>query len=100
MFVSTRGCIRWGTLMQLIETALAFAITMLVLAMVCSAFVELVHRVFSMREAGLKYMLGQVCDQVLMQHLNSESLEQLVDKSKLPDAVKGDTARLAEYVRT
>jgi len=51
--------------MQFIETALAFAITMLVLSMVVSTFVELIHRVFSMREAGLRYVMGQIFDQVL-----------------------------------
>jgi hypothetical protein len=51
--------------LQFIETTLAFAVTMLVLSMVVSTFVELIHRIFSMREAGLKYMLGQLFDQVL-----------------------------------
>jgi hypothetical protein len=51
--------------MPLIEAALAFAITMLALSLVVSSFVELVHRVFAMREDGLKYMLGQMFDQVL-----------------------------------
>jgi hypothetical protein len=55
--------------MQLIEAALAFAITMLVLSLVVSSFVELIHRFFSMREEGLKHMLGQLFDQVLVKHL-------------------------------
>jgi uncharacterized membrane protein required for colicin V production len=55
--------------MQLIEAALAFAITMLVLSLVVSSFVELVHRIFSMREAGLKHMLGQLFDQVLSKYV-------------------------------
>jgi hypothetical protein len=50
--------------MQLIEAALAFAITMLALSLVVSSFVEIIHRIFSMREAGLKYVLGQMFDQV------------------------------------
>ena len=57
--------------MQLIEAALAFAITMLALSLVVSSFVEIIHRVFSMREAGLKYMLGQMFDQVLAEHVES-----------------------------
>lgn len=56
--------------MQFIETALAFAITMLVLSMVVSTFVELIHRVFSMREGGLKRMLDQVFDQVLAKYID------------------------------
>jgi hypothetical protein len=55
--------------MPLIEAALAFAITMLALSLVVSSFVELVHRVFSMREDGLKYMLGQMFDQVLAKYV-------------------------------
>ena len=55
--------------MQLIEAALAFAITMLVLSLIVSSFVELIHRIFSMREAGLRHMLGQLFDQVLAKHV-------------------------------
>ena len=55
--------------MQLIEAALAFAITMLALSLVVSSFVEIIHRIFSMREAGLKYMLGQMFDQVLAKYV-------------------------------
>lgn len=55
--------------MQILESALAFAITMLVLSLVCSSFVEIIHRVLMMREAGLKYMLGQIFDQVLAKHV-------------------------------
>jgi hypothetical protein len=54
--------------MPLIEAALAFAITMLALSLVVSSFVELVHRIFSMRQSGLQYMLGQMFDQVLKRH--------------------------------
>ena len=55
--------------MQLIEAALAFAITMLALSLVVSSFVEMIHRICSMREAGLKYMLGQMFDQVLDKYI-------------------------------
>ena len=55
--------------MQLIEAALAFAITMLALSLVVSSFVEIIHRICSMREAGLKYMLGQMFDQVLDKYI-------------------------------
>jgi len=55
--------------MQLIEAALAFAITMLVLSLIVSSFVELIHRFWLMREAGLKYMLGQIFDQVLVKYV-------------------------------
>ncbi len=55
--------------MQLIEAALAFAITMLALSLVVSSFVEIIHRIFSMREAGLKYVFGQMFDQVLAKYV-------------------------------
>jgi hypothetical protein len=51
--------------MPLIEAALAFAITMLALSLIVSSFVEIIHRLLSMREAGLKYMLTRMFDQVL-----------------------------------
>jgi hypothetical protein len=54
--------------MPLIDSALAFAITMLALSLTCSAFIELIHRAFKMREAGLKYMLEQLFDQVLVKY--------------------------------
>jgi hypothetical protein len=57
--------------MQLIEAALAFAITMLALSLIVSSFVEIIHRVFSMREDGLKYVLGQMLDQVIDKHLRT-----------------------------
>jgi hypothetical protein len=55
--------------MQLIESALAFAITMLVLSLIVSSLVEMIHRTFSMREAGLKYVLDRMFDQVLKGYL-------------------------------
>ncbi|HYI26747.1 MAG TPA: hypothetical protein VD863_02765 [Bradyrhizobium sp.] len=86
--------------MPLIEAALAFAITMLALSLVVSSFVEIIHRIFSMREAGLKYMLGQMFDQVLGKYLQPEQLLKLVDTSKLPDAAKANAGELLKIVRT
>ena len=57
--------------MQLIEAALAFAITMLALSLVVSSFVEILHRICSMREEGLKHVLRQMFDQVLAEHVES-----------------------------
>ena len=85
--------------MPLIEAALAFAITMLALSLVVSSFVEIIHRIFSMREAGLKYMLGQMFDQVLSKHLKPEHLQKLVDSSKMSDDAKKNTAELLQIVR-
>jgi hypothetical protein len=54
--------------MPLIDSALAFATTMLALSLTCSAFIELIHRAFKLREAGLRYMLEQMFDQVLVKY--------------------------------
>jgi hypothetical protein len=55
--------------MPLLDSALAFAITMLALSLTCSAIVELIHRIFKMRQAGFKYMLDQMFDQVLSKYV-------------------------------
>lgn len=72
--------------MQLIEAALAFAITMLALSLVVSSFVEIIHRIFSMREAGLKYVLGQMFDQVIKKHLTDDKILALVNRSRPENA--------------
>ena len=46
--------------MKTLEAALAFSITMLFLAMIVSTIVETAHRIFGLREAGLKLMLQQM----------------------------------------
>ena len=61
--------------MQLIEAALAFAITMLALSLVVSSFVEIIHRIFSMREEGLKHVLRQMFDQVLEKEADRRKAE-------------------------
>jgi hypothetical protein len=87
--------------MQILESALAFAITMLVLSLTCSAFVELVHRFGMMREAGLKYMLGQMFDQVLEKFVKP-GIQQLVQAdSSVPAALHDDKVKeLIESART
>jgi hypothetical protein len=67
--------------MPLIEAALAFAITMLALSLICSSFVELIHRALKMREAGLKYMLEQLFDQVLVKYVEPMAKEKLTAES-------------------
>jgi hypothetical protein len=69
--------------MPLIEAALAFAITMLALSLIVSSFVELIHRGFKMREAGLQYMLGQLFDQVLVQYVQPLAEKELATNPKL-----------------
>src|SRR5262245_8159224 len=62
--------------MQIIEAALAFAVTMLVLSIVCSALVETIHRIFGMRQAGYREMLGAFFDHVLKPYGPSRSKEE------------------------
>lgn len=51
--------------MLALDAALAFAITMLVLAMVVTSLVETLHRLFGLREKGLAILLGNFYDRVL-----------------------------------
>jgi hypothetical protein len=65
--------------MPLIEAALAFAITMFVLSLVCSSLVEVIHRALKLRENGLEYMLEQLFDQVLSKYLDPFVAAKLAD---------------------
>jgi hypothetical protein len=51
--------------MQGLDAALAFGITMLVLAMVVTTIVETLHRLFGLREKGLALLLGNFYDRVM-----------------------------------
>ena len=51
--------------MQSLDAGLAFAITMLVLAMVVTTLVETLHRIFGLREKGLALLLGNFYDRIL-----------------------------------
>jgi len=84
--------------MPLIEAALAFAITMLALSLVVSAFVELIHRIFAMREAGLKYMLEQMFDQVLAKYVVPTELA-TVNNAGLPQPQKDTAAKTIREAR-
>jgi len=86
--------------MDILAAALAFAITMLVLAMTVSAFVEIIHRLLSMRESGLQYMLAQIFDQVLSRYVKREDLSKLVDASQIPAGAKTGAEKLLEIART
>lgn len=48
-----------------LEAALAFAITMLVFSTMVSVILETIHRVFGLRQAGLRVMLEKLFDEVL-----------------------------------
>ena len=79
--------------MQLIEAALAFAITMLALSLVVSSFVEIIHRIFSMREAGLKYVLGQMFDQVLAKYVAPAVTRAVEADATIAAAARNDRIR-------
>jgi hypothetical protein len=51
--------------MQSLDAALAFAITMLVLAMVVTTLVETLHRILGLREKGLALLLSNFYDRIL-----------------------------------
>jgi hypothetical protein len=52
--------------MQSLDAALAFGITMLILAMVVTTLVETLHRLVGLREKGLALLLANFYDRVLV----------------------------------
>jgi hypothetical protein len=52
--------------MLYLNAALAFAVTMLIMAIVTSIVVETIHRLVGMREDGLQRMIGHLYDRVLV----------------------------------
>jgi hypothetical protein len=55
--------------MNWLNAALAFSITMLIMSMVVTVFVETIHRIVRLREKGLRLMLGHYFDRELSAHL-------------------------------
>jgi hypothetical protein len=51
-----------------LNAALAFSITMFILSMVTSVFVETIHRLLAIRVKGLRLMLGHFFDRVIALH--------------------------------
>jgi tetratricopeptide (TPR) repeat protein len=66
--------------MALLNAALAFAITMLILSMVTSVFVETLHRFVGLRERGLRLMLGHLFDRVIKPYAERQGLASVTDK--------------------
>ena len=58
--------------MAVLSAALAFAITMLILSMVASVFVETLHRFIGLREKGLRIMIGHVYDRVIAPYIDKQ----------------------------
>ncbi len=59
--------------MQWITAALAFAVTMLIFAMVTSALVESIHRLLALRTTGLRLILENVFTKVVEPHLSKNA---------------------------
>lgn len=60
-----------------LNAGLAFAVTMLILSMVTSTFVETIHRLLAMRVKGLRLMLGHFFDRVIALHYPDADASQL-----------------------
>jgi hypothetical protein len=84
--------------MPLLDSALAFALTMLALSLACSAAVELIHRMLKMRQAGFKYMLDQMFDQVLSKYVEP-ALKKAVAETDAAYQAKKKEAALKDPVK-
>lgn len=73
--------------MPLVEAEPAFAATMLALSLVVSSFVEIIHRTLKLRERGLKYILEQLFDQILVIYLEPLAEETIAKAGTAIDAI-------------
>jgi hypothetical protein len=71
--------------MALLNAALAFAITMLILSMVTSVFVETVQRFVGLRERGLRLMLGHLYDRVIKPYIDSQGAAAAEERNRFLD---------------
>ncbi len=55
--------------MQWLTAILAFAVTMLVFAIITSTLVEMIHRIFRLRAGGMRLMLENLYEKVISPHL-------------------------------
>jgi hypothetical protein len=55
--------------MQWLTALLAFAVTMLIFAVIVSTFVEMIHRLFGLRSQGLRLMLESLYERVISDRL-------------------------------
>ena len=55
--------------MQWLTALLAFAVTMLIFAIIVSTFVELIHRAFGYRKQGMRLMLESLFDRVIKERV-------------------------------
>lgn len=82
-----------------LNAALAFAITMLILSMVTSVFVETLHRIIGLRERGLRLMLGHIYDRVIGPHVTRQGGDAAALKTQFSDLMTVNRAP-AGAVRT
>jgi hypothetical protein len=71
--------------MTVLSAALAFAITMLILSMVTSVFVETIHRFIGLRERGLRLMVGHVFDRVIAPYVEKEGVDPVALKTEFQE---------------
>jgi len=75
--------------MQLLDAAIAFALTIAGLATVVSIIIEIIHRALSLRSKGLRAMLEQHFDDVIVP----------VIKSQVERAIRGKDKNLADELK-
>jgi hypothetical protein len=75
--------------MQLLDAAIAFALTIAGLATVVSIIVEIIHRVLSLRSQGLRAMLEQHFDDVIVP----------VIKTQVEQAIQGKNQKIADELK-
>src|SRR5260221_13214626 len=94
--------------MTWLTATLAFAVTMLVLSMVTSTFVETIHRLIGLREKGLRIMLDQFYDRVMGPYMekagaNPDQMKgaflDLMTLNRAPTGVAGKDGGKDDYTR-
>ena len=75
--------------MQLLDAAIAFALTIAGLATVVSIIIEIIHRALSLRSKGLRAMLEQHFDDVIVP----------VIKTQVEKAIQGEDKKLADELK-
>ena len=58
--------------MQWLTALLAFAVTMLIFAIIVSTFVEMIHRLFNLRAKGMQLMLENLYEKVVVSYLTEK----------------------------
>src|SRR5438105_3120557 len=81
-----------------LSAALAFAVTMLILSMIVSTIVETLHRLFGLREKGLRMMLGHLYERVIKIYVMSAGSPAGTELDKFVDLMTLNRAPAANAV--